>query len=47
MASKSKISQATPREISVLSCQASAATTISFNVCNVPVAKSAIQQKCA
>ena len=47
MASKLKASQVTPRKISVLLCQASAATMISFNVFNGSVAKFAVQQKCA
>jgi hypothetical protein len=43
MASKLKTSQIAPRKISVLLCQASAATVVSFNVCKASVAKIAAQ----
>jgi hypothetical protein len=45
--SKLKTSQVAPRKISVLLCQASAATVVLFNVCKASVAKFAVQQKCA
>jgi len=47
MAAKSKTSRVAPRKISVLLCQASAATMIAFNVFNGSVDKFAVQQKCA
>jgi hypothetical protein len=46
MVSEFKTSQVAPRKISVLLCQASAATVVSFNVCNGSVARFAVQQKC-
>jgi len=43
MASNLKMGEVAPREISVLLCQASAATMISFNVFNGSVDKFAVQ----
>jgi hypothetical protein len=42
--SKMKTNRVTPRKSSVLLCQASAATGVSFNVCSGPVAKFAVQK---
>jgi hypothetical protein len=47
MASKLKNSKVAPRKISVLLCQASAATVVSFNVYKASVAELAVRQKCA
>ena len=44
--SKLKTSRVAPRKISVLLCQASAATVVSLNVFNGSVANFSIQQKC-
>ncbi len=45
--SKLKTVQVALRKISVLLCQVSAATVVSFNVCKASVAIFSIQQKCA
>jgi hypothetical protein len=45
MASKLKTSQVAPRKISMLLCQASAATVVSLNVFNGSVDKFAVQKK--
>ena len=47
MVSKLKTTQVAPRKISVLLCQAWAATVVSFNVCKASVAQFSVYQKCA